>query len=267
LGSRERTHIPKGPLIWPGLLVLVGGLLLLANFFLLGDFQLIQLWPLLLVLVGVQVLLRGDLLLSSETRPFGITRGSLESSTLEINAAEVDVRLRALPARSAERLIAGQYALQSRPDLHAEDTHAHLIFQREKTPWYNQADWELGLSTELPWQVLVGASLGQVEMDLRDVIVQEVRAATGIGDIRCVAPGEAFQPLHLTSTLGSIFVEAPDDTPVTIRVNPGRFSQLHVNEQRYEEVSPGVYRSRTADEPVAPVEFILRSSFGNIHLL
>jgi len=266
LRSQQRSQTSKSPLIWPGLLVLVGGLLLLANFFLLGDFQLIQLWPLVLVLIGVQVLLRGDALLSNETRPFGITRGSLESATLEINAAEIDVQIRALPASNNERLIAGQYAMQSRPDLHAEDTHAHLRFRRGQTPWYNQADWELGLSSELPWQILIGTSLGQVNLNLQDVVVQEARVATGIGDIHCTLPRETFDPLHLTSTLGNIVVEVPDDVTVSVQIERGRFNSVHMNSERFVEIEPDIYTNAEESTGV-PLKLFLRSSFGNIQLL
>lgn len=264
--TQERTQTSNGPLIWPILLVLVGGLLLLANFFLLGNFQLTQLWPLLLVLVGAQILLRGDAKLSEDTRTFGITRGSLESATLEINSGEVDVRIRALPPQSAERLIAGQYAPQARPALHAEDTHAHLTFQRGATPWFAQTDWELGLSGELPWQILLGSSLGAATIDLRQVITHEARISTGFGDIHCVAPAEAFQPLHLISTLGNITLEVPDDVAVIVHIQASRFSNIHVNNERFIEEETLTYHTTSLDGS-APIQIFIKTGFGNIHLV
>lgn len=264
--TRERTQTSNGPLIWPIALVLVGGLLLFANFLLLGDFQLIQLWPLILVLLGAQILLRGDAKLSEDTRTFGITRGSLESATLEINSGEVDVRIRALPPQSAERLIAGQYAPQSRPTLHAEDTHAHLTFQRGKTPWFAQPDWELGLSGELPWQILLGSSLGAVSVDLREVITHEARISTGFGDIHCVAPAEAFQPLHLVSTLGNITLEVPADVAAEIHIQASRFCNVKINNELFTEKDPFTYRN-FPEEDITPIQIFVKTGFGNIHLL
>ena len=69
----------------------------MGNFLLLEEFNMLDLWPLLLVIPGVQVLLRGDLVPDDAARPFGITRGSVESATLHINAGEIDVEIGGLP--------------------------------------------------------------------------------------------------------------------------------------------------------------------------
>ena len=116
--------------LWLGSLALLalGVLLLLNNFLLLSGFNVGALWPLLLVIVGVLVLLRGDFMPGADARTFGITRGSVESATLEISAGEIDVVARALQREG--RLIAGQFALDSRPQLSVQDTHAYLRMDR-----------------------------------------------------------------------------------------------------------------------------------------
>ena len=52
MSQRERSRGSKGPLIWPLGLSILGLLLLLYNFFLLGDFNILNLWPVLLVILG-----------------------------------------------------------------------------------------------------------------------------------------------------------------------------------------------------------------------
>lgn len=264
--TRERTSKSSSPFLWPLGLVIVGALLLLSNFLLLGDFNIIDLWPLLLVVLGAQILLRGDLLPDASGRTFGITRGSVESATIEANAGEIDVIIHPLAGKNNERLIAGQFANQSRPELHVDDTHTTLLLQRHRTPWLSFADWELSLSPDLPWQLLVSTSMGQVMLDLSDVIVQNALISTGLGDINITPPPEAFETLYLRSLLGTIIVSTPDGYNTRITVQLGRFSNIHVDETRYVRAEDGTYRTRNADEENSLVDVVIDNTFGDIYL-
>lgn len=94
--SRRKTNRAGGLILWSLLLIVIGIVLLLDNFLLLGDFNAVALLPLVLVVIGAQILLRGDLAPNTDARRFGITRGSVEAATLEINSGEIDVDIRAL---------------------------------------------------------------------------------------------------------------------------------------------------------------------------
>lgn len=268
MGSQMQPRHSKGPLVWPLMLVLIGGLLLLGNFLLLGDFRLLDLWPLLLVALGVQLLLRGDLSPSTDFRTFGITRGGIESATLEINSGAVDVVMRALPQRNSERLVAGQYTFQARPELQVTDVHAHLRMERDHTPWLSLADWELALSRDLPWQIALSTSLGQVTANLEGVIVQQAFIHTGFGDIHLTLPTEAFEPLDIQSILGTMVIQAPAGVRARITVQSGAFFNLQWDETRYEKVRQDVdvYETRQAADDAPLVELVLRGTFGAAHL-
>ena len=259
-----RGRSSGGPLLWPLAFTLIGIVLLLHNFLLLGDFNVINLWPLLLVVVGAQILLRGDVTGGGEARRFGITRGSVESGTLEISAGSIDVGVRAL--NTPERLIAGQYAYQSRPDLSVRDNHAHLVMDRSKTPWLAFNDWEMGIAGQMPWELIISTHLGQVNLDLSNLIIQTVIAASGIGDIRLVCPPEAFAPLTLQSSLGNIHVVTPPGYKSLITVNKGRFFNIHSDSNRYEEVEPRVFMSRDSDADAPLVEVQVSGTFGDAYL-
>ena len=267
MSNRNRSRGTKGPLVWPLAVAIPGLLLLLSNFFLLpGDFNLLDLWPILLVLFGAQVLLRGDLVPGRDFRTFGITRGSIESATIEINSGEIDVTIRALQTRNTERLIAGQYANQARPDLDVQDVHAYLIMDRSKTPWLSFADWEMGISQDLPWQIVASSYFGQVNADFNHVIIQNALINTGIGDIHFVCPSEAFETIYLRSLFGNITVLTPESYNVRITVDGGRFSGLNIDESRYEEIEPGIYASRNIDDDLAHVDVVVSGTFGDAYL-
>lgn len=266
MSNRDHTRHSKGPLLWPLGLVIIGGLLLLGNFFLLGNFNIVDLWPVLLVMIGAQVLLGGDLIPSSDFRTFGITRGSIETATLEINSGEIDVHIRALQNRNTERLIAGQYANQARPDLDVHDVHAYLRMERSKTPWFSFANWEMGVSQDLPWQIVVSTHLGQVNADLSRVIMQNALISTGVGDIHFTAPAETFETIYLRSLFGNISVMTPQNHNVRITIEGGRFFGVNFDETRYEEIDTHVYISRHMDEDAPLVDVVIRGTFGDAYL-
>ena len=262
--STPKGRSVGGPWTWPLILVVVGVALLLDNFLLLGDFDAFALLPLLLLITGAQVLLRGDLIPSADSRTFGITRGSVESGTLEISSGEIDVEVRALQREG--RLIAGQYASQSRPQLQVQDNYAHLIMDRASTPWLSFADWQIGLARDLPWQLLVSTHLGQVELDLSRIIVHDAFVATGVGDIRLVSPPEAFGPLFVRSTLGDIHIITPPGYNTRIIVDRGWMFKTHVDDLRYVTPEPNVFLSTEVVEDVPLVEIHISGTFGDAYL-
>src|SRR5260221_6235615 len=154
----------RPPFIVPLLLIGTGVALLLRNFLLVENFDLLQYWPALLVVAGLQLLLRGDIGITWQGQTFGITRGSVQSASLEAASGELDIKIRAL--RREGRLIAGQYSGRSRPSLSVRGDHAHLTLQRGQTWPFTWADWEIGLAKDLPWDLLISTYLGELDVDL-----------------------------------------------------------------------------------------------------
>lgn len=254
----------RGPWLWPLGLAAVGVVLLLYNFLLLENFNVTALWPLLLVVAGAAILLRGDLTPSTEARTFGVTRGSVESATLEISAGEIDVAVRALQREG--RLIAGQYAANTRPTMRVNDTHTYLKLDRAATPWFSFADWEMAVAADLPWRILVSTHLGGINLDLSDLIVQEAVVATGFGDVRLTAPREALGAVRLHSTLGNIHLITPVGCRVCVTVHAGRLFHIHADDRRYDQPEPGVYLALDAEEQSPLVEITLHGTFGDAYL-
>lgn len=254
----------RGPWMWPLALAAAGVALLLDNFLLLGDFNLAALWPLVLVAAGAQILLRGDLLASDDARTFGITRGSVQSATLEICAGDIDVQVRALQREG--RLIAGQFAAASRPHMRVSDLGAHLKLDRAATPWFSFADWEMALARDLPWQILISAHLGQVKLDLSGLIIGEAIVGTGLGDIRVIAPREALSPLRLRSALGNIHLITPVGCRTRVTVAANRLFRVHADPNRYDQPNTNVYLARDAYDNAPLVEVVISGTFGDAYL-
>lgn len=254
----------RGLLLWSLALTALGIVLLLNNFLLLSGFNAGALWPLLLVVLGGILLLRGDIVPSDEARSFGITRGSVESAALEISAAEIDVELRALQREG--RLIAGQYAANSRPLLDVQETHANLKMDRAATPWLSFANWHVALALDLPWSLFVTTSLGQANLDLTGLVIQRAVIATGFGDVRLVCPDEALEPIYVRSALGNIHVIVPPDSHVLVRAAGSPLFRVHADATRFEAQGSGLYLARDADTERPLIEIDISGTFGDAYL-
>lgn len=263
-GTRPSSTSARGVVFFALLLLALGSLLLLNNFYFLGGFDVGSLWPLALVAVGGMILLRGDLTPSTASRSFGITRGSVESAILEIQAGEIDVMARALPREG--RLIAGTFARDGRPQLIVEDNQATLTFERAATPWGSFADWDLGLARDLPWRVAVSTSLGAVQMDLSALVIQSAQIATGIGDIVVTMPREAFEPLVLHSAMGNIRIQTPPGVNARIYARSTRLFSVRVDSDRYDRLDDGSYRARDASPDAPEVQVTVTGTFGDAYL-
>ncbi|MBN1287363.1 MAG: hypothetical protein JXB47_18325 [Anaerolineae bacterium] len=260
-----RSEPNRPPRFWPLIAIVAGVVLLLANFRLI-DFDVLQLWPLLVVAVGLQALLQGDIGISWQGQTFGITRGSVEQATLEADAGEIDLRLRAL--RKEGRLLAGQYTARSRPTLEVEHNHATLRMRRGSTWLLSLADWDVGLAPDLPWSLLLSAHLGKIGADLRQLDIDEARISTGFGDIRLVCPDREAGPLWVRSTFGNIAVEIPEAMPAAVRIHSTALARVKVSE-RFQEMEPGLWLTLTPDyhgAALEPLSVEIVAVLGNVDI-
>lgn len=257
-----RAQSKRTDWLLPLLFVAVGAILLLDNFMLI-DVDLARYWPWLLVLAGLMVLLRGDIALSWQAHSFGITRGSVQSATLEIESGEIDVQIRAL--RKPGRLIAGQYTARSRPSLAVRNNHATLQLQRGQTWWPSLADWDLGLTSDLPWSMLVSSSLGNLDIDLRGMPLDRALIASGMGTVSVICPDRASGPLSFRATFGDVRIAVPEDVRAHIIVKAGPFARVRIDPRRYETLARDRYLTREGDAaPLAEIELTASTTFGTI---
>ncbi len=259
-----RTGSGRAPLITPILLVGIGIILLLRNFQLVENLSVLQYWPLVLILVGLQLLLRGDIGFTWQSQSFGITRGTVETASLEASSGELDIKVR--PLRREGRLIAGQYTGRSRPGLAVRGNHARLTMQRGQTWPFSLADWEIGLARDLPWTLLLSAHLGELDIDLRGLTVTRADLATGIGDVRLVLSESISYGARARSTLGNVTLTVPQGVEAIVRVIAKPLGRIQIDETRFLMLEPGVYATLGYEQTEAPVFAEVCSTVGTVKL-
>ena len=251
--------------LWPPILI-VGGVFLLLKNFLLIEFDVAPYWPVLLVALGLQLLIRGDIAPGWQSHTFGITRGSVQSGSIEIESGEVDVQLRNL--HKSGRLIAGQYTARSRPGLVVRNNRATLRMQRGQTWWLSLADWDVGLAQDLPWEILVSSYLGRLEVDLRGLQIDRAYVSSGLGSVHVACPDQANGPVYARSTFGDVRLTVPEGSRAVIQISQSPFGRVRVNPTRFEQIEPGVYATtHQAGDSSAPDLTILTSTiFGSVYI-
>lgn len=256
----------RAPWLWP-LVVMIGGLILLLDNFLLIDIDVTPYWPVILIALGIQLLLYGDIAPSWQAHTFGITRGSVESASIEIESGELDVQLRAL--RKPGRLIAGQYTARSRPGLTVRHNHASLRMQRGQSWWLSLAHWDVGLASDLPWGVLISSYLGHLEADLHGLVIERAYLSSGIGNVHVACPRRAAGTVFARSTFGNVQLTIPQNSHARITIKIGPFGRVRVDETRFLQVEPGIYASQnSAEETTGTPELCVEACtvFGSIYI-
>jgi hypothetical protein len=147
-----------------------------------------------------------------------------------------------------------------------DEVNAHLRFDRAATPWISFADWELMLARDLPWQLFISTSLGEVDLNLAEVIVDNGMIATGLGNIRLTCPQETLGTLYLRSAMGDIQVSSPLGAKARITVEGSRLVDIRADDRRYTQPEPGLYVTRDAAPDAPLVELHISGTFGNVYL-
>ena len=124
----------------------------------------------------------------------------------------------------------------------------------------------MGLARDLPWQIFVSTSLGQVNLDLSQIIIQDVIVGTGFGDVRLICPYECLGSIDLRSSLGTIQVVAPEGYRVRVYAQEGRFFGVHADSERFAQSGPGIYEAIGADADAPQVELFINGTFGDAYL-
>lgn len=260
----QRQSQPRAPLFFPLTLVLAGVVLLLNNYLLINA-DLVSLWPAVLILIGLQVAWRGDLAPSWQAQSFGITRGTVESASLEISSAEIDVRLAGL--NRAGRLIAGEYTARSRPKLVVRNNHATILMQRGSTWLFSLADWNIQVAQDVPWAILLSSHLGELSADLRGIPLRRAYITSGFGDLQVIAPEQATGPVYMRSTFGDVQLILPRQLPALIRVQASPLARILLPAPGLQKDDTGQFYATAAYQSDQPfLEITVAATFGNITL-
>ena len=130
-----------------------------------------------------------------------------------------------------------------------------------------RAEWEIGLTPEIPLDLHLDSSSGSCNFDLAELIVNDLFLDSGSGSIHLALPeGQSFQ-FELDSGSGSVQIDIPEDTGIRVEIdsgsgsfNPGRTFDLVSGERN----GDGIWESENYDLAKYTIEMHLDQGSGSI---
>ena len=236
LGQARRRRLHQAAAL---ALIALGGLLLAANLGLLRPDarQAIYLaWGLILFAVGLWLVaarLRPAAALSS----FAFERGQTEQASLRAVTGATDLRLQALA--NPGQLAAGEYAGPGQPRMATTAGAASLrLDARHSWPLPVNACWPLALAQGLPWSLDLESTLGDYDLDLRDIQVSALRLYSTFGQVELTLPAAGAASVDLDLAFGDLTVRVPDGMAVKVRLKAGPLSNFVHDERRFVRLAP-----------------------------
>ena len=277
----SRNH--QRSLFWPILLIGIGVVWLLGNFGLLPDFNfrlLLSLWPLILIVAGLNILIgRRSPLLSALVAlaavGFAITyvlfapalglyrspelsQTSLEEPIGETQTLSVDIassigRTTLTELNDSNNLIEADLTYIGDLVFEVQGTEQKTIrldvrndnFDSSLFNFFdeNELVWDLGLTPQVPLALTFSAGVGEVHLDLSEIMLTgltvdggvgafeivlpaaedfyRVSISGGVGDFRVTIADGADLALDLDGGVGAFLVDVPDDAAVSLDGDTG----------------------------------------------
>lgn len=254
-------HPKRHSFFWPTLLIGVGLVWLLVNFNVIEPFSigsLLQFWPLLLVLLGLDILfgrryswvggifgviavvfvvgflIFGARLGFATTSQYRVDTyseplGEAESVEYTFETSSEAVELSALgdPSKLIDATIYHNGTMIFNVSGSTQKT-VRLYENNESSSWFNwnpsldSRNWEIGLNSSIPSEILLDGGSGAIEADLSGITLDSLSAELASGSSDFTLP-ESVKPqtLIFDSGSGSVDIDLPANTSVTLKLSSG----------------------------------------------
>jgi len=255
--SGVNTRIAQG-LWWVGLLSAVAGIvLLIARISLIGGLAL----GVGMVVLGLNTLLAGDLSTGPGGRPFSV-RGPVVRGNLEARSGLSDLSVGVCPS---DRIASLVYGPSGKPGFEVSEGVARVRLIQPAFP-PGLADWRADLASNVLWDVKATSWLGSLNIDLSQLRLETLTAATALGHLTITCPTRGYVQLLLKTGLGEVEVNIPAQTAVKITVKRGKLASLTVKNPRLIAYRHDRYGTQDYDSASAQVEIVIESQAGDIVL-
>jgi hypothetical protein len=246
-------------LFWPVVLIGVGILWMLANLNVLPNntfASVFRLWPLLLIACGLDVMIGrrspvvgGVIGLLFVGGLLGLVMAGPALGLAQTNAVKEETFQE--PVNGAEKATIQLDTHQYPVDIHALSGSTNLVdatlqhrgtviwttsgtterrvglAYREVSDFMSfdfnpEARWRIGLSPQVPLELLVDSGSGSVNMDLKGLMLNNLSLNSGSGSVNLHLPqGSQAYSVSIDSGSGSVEVDLPAGTSLTVMVNSG----------------------------------------------
>ncbi len=250
----DRHHVS---IVGPTLLVGLGVILLLNNLGYLtwSLWEIVRLWPILLIAAGLEVLLGHRSMwasviaallvlamvaggawylsrsattgLGGQSRDLAYPRGNAEAASVVLEPSVGSLSVNALGdspnfMEAIIRLLPGEELTEQ----YDEGARARVTLARAagaSTPvgLGQRATWDLTISPEVRLDLTADLGVGEAEIDLADLQVEQARLDFGVGQMRVTLPRETSAEVEVDGGIGTVTIYVPRGLGVRITADAG----------------------------------------------
>lgn len=256
----------RSGLFWGSLLIILGGLFLLSMLGILTVRVWSVFWPLALVLGGFWLLLSG-IQRSRPHPPQQVTMQLKGVETAEIRFRHGGGSLILDSDTAPDQLLDGVFATGLNYEMEElDDDHAILTLRprTDATRLGRKAggiDWDVGLNGLIPMSLDIETGGGELQADLRDMQIRELRLQTGVSRCAIQLPRAAGRSVvRVEAGAASVTLMVPDGVAARIHKEIGA-GNLAIDEERF-PLADGINQSPDYDTAANAVEIYLTIGAG-----
>jgi hypothetical protein len=243
---------------WIGLIMLVAGISLIVLRF---RFYGVMLVGGSFAIFGFNALIGGEIVAGPEPRSFS-ARGAVARGRLEARTGLCDL---AIGTCGSDRIAATQYGPLGKPGFEVRDGVAYLrLAQTAFQP--NVTAWRADLASNVLWDIEARSFLGELELDLSDLRLEEVVVRTGAGYLRVTCPTRGYTRMSLASGIGEIEVKIPSQVGVKLAIKRGALATVTINNERIQTIKRNRYATDDFETAAAQAEIHVNISAGDVIL-
>ena len=268
---RKEIIMRRGSYFWGFVLIVIGLALLLDNLGLLGNINVwALLWPLILILLGGWILLGTIFRRAPTTEHVSIPANGAQRARIKIGhgAGRLNIGAGAAVGVLMEGDFGGglDYRSQTEEDeLRVNMRVPEQIFPFGWSPGFT-LDWTLSLSPDVALALDLDTGAGEARLNLTDLMVKELYLKSGASSTEIDLPSKARQTrVSIEAGAASVKIHVPTGVAARIR-SRGGLSSIEVDQSRFSPMGQNEYQSPDFETSENRVEMDLQMGVGSIQV-
>jgi len=261
----------RGSIFWGVLIILLGVVLLLNQFF--PDINVWGLfWPIVLILLGLWFLVGrrfsgGSLAVEQVTVPLEDAREA--RIRLHHGAGRLEVSPAAAPGTLLSGLFAGGVEQRLNRNGGAVDldlrAHTDVVFVWPGIHSEEGLTWTINLARDIPLRLEVESGASETRLNLEDLLVTDLTLKTGASSTVATLPARAgLTRVDVHSGAASVDLRLPEGVAARIRVQSG-LAGIHIDPSRFPAYGNG-YETPGYDTAANRAEIFVETGVGSVDI-
>ncbi|MBN1119642.1 MAG: hypothetical protein JXJ17_01065 [Anaerolineae bacterium] len=214
-----------------------------------------------LAALGINIVLGGDLVIGPTPRTFS-AKGQVVRGYLDVSAGPADLDIN---GGTKSRIASVTHGPLGKPNFVVEEGIARLrLHNNVLIP--NITQWRANLASNILWDIYARSSLGELMLDLTQLRLEKVIAATSWGHLQIICPKRGYAQIDLKTTAGLIEVTIPDGVGAHVTIESGTLANIDIQNERLLAEDQQTFTSLDFETAAATVEIRIKADAGDVHI-